>query len=48
MREHTPHEDSMTEAEGGKCPVPEWALRPLAFALPALGVIAVLWFIFLR
>ena len=48
MHEPALREHEMTEAEGGTCPVPAWALRPLAFALPALGVFAVVWFIFLR
>ncbi len=36
------------EAEGGRCPVPEWALRPLAFALPVIAAIVFVWFLFLR
>lgn len=46
MREPVTFEDGM--GDGGKCPVPGWVLRPLALALPALGIVAVLWFLFLR
>jgi len=30
------------------CPVPEWALRPLAVALPVVGVCAALWLVLHR
>lgn len=31
-----------------RCPVPEWALRPLAVALPVIAVLVVLWFVLHR
>ncbi len=39
---------SDTDTDGGKCPVPEWMLRPLAFALPLLLVAGVLLFVLHR
>lgn len=36
------------ENDGGQCPVPEWALRPLAFALPVIAVLVALWLVLHR
>ena len=36
------------ETDGGQCPVPEWMLRPLAFALPVIAVLVVLWLVLHR
>ncbi|MHB8645114.1 MAG: hypothetical protein ACYDAR_04920 [Thermomicrobiales bacterium] len=33
------------EHDGGRCPVPAWALRPLAMLLPLLALAAILWFV---
>jgi len=29
-----------------RCPIPDWALRPLAILLPVLLLAAILWLIF--
>ncbi len=33
------------EQDGARCPIPTWALRPLAILLPLLALAALLWFI---
>jgi hypothetical protein len=32
----------------GRCPIPDWLARPIAFGLPLLAVIALVWYVFLR
>lgn len=33
------------EQDGSRCPIPAWALRPLAILLPVIVLAAILWFI---
>ena len=49
MREEALYETHESDGtDGGRCPVPEWALRPLAFALPVIAVLVVLWLVLHR
>ncbi|HEY8291876.1 MAG TPA: hypothetical protein VIG44_05285 [Thermomicrobiales bacterium] len=32
------------EQDGARCPIPAWALRPLAILLPLLALATILWF----
>ncbi len=36
------------ERTGAGCPVPEWALRPLAVVLPVVGLCVALWLVLHR
>ncbi len=33
------------EQDGARCPIPVWALRPLAVLLPLITLAAILWFV---
>ncbi|MCA1668026.1 MAG: hypothetical protein LC793_11670 [Thermomicrobia bacterium] len=33
------------EHEGARCPIPVWALRPLAILLPLLALATIFWFL---
>ncbi len=44
MRDEAAFEDyDGDERASAGCPVPEWALRPLAIALPVVAVCVALW-----
>jgi len=34
------------EQDGARCPIPAWALRPLAILLPLAALAAILWLAF--
>jgi len=34
------------EQDGARCPIPAWALRPLAILLPLAAIAVMLWLVF--